>query len=105
MPRNRFCVKASRISGRHLSGAFKIEQANCGGNKRQMKTTDEDKLLADFAAERSHRNSQVSNEHSRATAQAAIFINGGAATAVLAFLAKDKIDPFALRMIPIALGI
>jgi hypothetical protein len=42
----------------------------------------------DFAVERSHRDSASSNETARATAQAAILINGGAATAVLAFLAK-----------------
>jgi len=45
-----------------------------------------------FAEVRSHQASGTSNEHSRATAQACILINGGAATAVLAFLSKDKID-------------
>src|SRR5262245_48124069 len=42
--------------------------------------------------ERSKALSQTSNEHSRAGAQACILINGGAATAVIAYLAKDKID-------------
>jgi hypothetical protein len=44
-----------------------------------------------FAVERSHRDSASSNETARATAQAAILINGGAATAVLAFLAKGAL--------------
>ena len=56
--------------------------------------------LDPFAAERSHRASQVANEHSRATAQACILINGGAATAAIAFLAKDKIDPALLSSMP-----
>jgi hypothetical protein len=45
----------------------------------------------EFAAERSHRDAQVSSETARATAQAAILINGGAATAVLAFLSKGDV--------------
>jgi hypothetical protein len=53
-----------------------------------------------FAAERSHKDSEISNEHSRATAQACILINGGAATAVLAFLTKDKIDPAIFSSVP-----
>lgn len=56
--------------------------------------------LDPFAVERSHRASQVANEHSRATAQACILINGGAATAAIAFLAKDKIDPALLSTVP-----
>lgn len=41
-----------------------------------------------FAEERSHRDAEASNDTGRATAQAAILINGGAATAMLAYLAK-----------------
>jgi hypothetical protein len=52
-----------------------------------------------FAEERSHRDAGVSNENARATGQAAILINGGAATAMLAFLAKDKIDPNVLKIV------
>ena len=51
----------------------------------------------DFAEERSHRDAVVSNETIRATAQAAILINGGAATAILAYLAKNGLDPFVLH--------
>ncbi len=53
-----------------------------------------------FAEERSHRDSGIANEHARATGQAIILINGGAATAILAFLAKDKLDASVLRMAP-----
>ena len=56
--------------------------------------------LDPFAVERSHRASQVANEHSRATAQACILINGGAATAAIAFLAKDNINPALLSSVP-----
>jgi len=58
-----------------------------------------------FAAERSHNDAYVGNENGRATAQAAILINGGAATAVLAFLAKDKIDQVVLYFAPLSLVI
>jgi hypothetical protein len=57
-----------------------------------------------FAAKRSHQDSSISNENIRAAAQAAVLINGGAATAVVAFLAKDKIDPYLLKMVPFALA-
>lgn len=53
-----------------------------------------------FAVERSHKASHTSNEHSRATAQACILINGGAATAVIAFLAKDNLQPAFLLTVP-----
>jgi hypothetical protein len=46
-----------------------------------------------YAEERSQQDSRISNENARAAAQSAVLVNGGAATAVLAFLAKDKIDP------------
>src|SRR5258708_12070747 len=51
----------------------------------------------DFAEERSHRDAAASNETGRATAQAAILINGGAATAVLAYLSKNGLDHFVLH--------
>jgi di/tricarboxylate transporter len=53
-----------------------------------------------FAEERSHKDAGIANEHARASAQAVILINGGAATAILAFLAKDKLDPAVLRLAP-----
>jgi hypothetical protein len=58
-----------------------------------------------FAAERSHKDSTVANETARASAQAAILINGGAATAVLAFMGKDTLDPGLLRMVSGCLAI
>src|SRR5437868_4622412 len=56
--------------------------------------------LDPFAVERSHKISQTANEHARATGQACILINGGAATAVIAFLSKDKIDAALLMTVP-----
>jgi hypothetical protein len=65
---------------------------------------DSDLARRTFAAERSHKDAANSNEMTRSTSQAAILINGGAATAVLAFLAKDKIDPWVLRIAPFCLA-
>jgi hypothetical protein len=56
-----------------------------------------------FAIERSHRDADKSNETIRATAQAAILINGGAATAILAFLSKDGIDSAVYHSAPLSL--
>lgn len=56
-----------------------------------------------FAIERSHRASQTSNDHSRATAQACVLINGGAAIAMIAFLSKEGIDPRLLYAVPFSL--
>jgi hypothetical protein len=47
----------------------------------------------------------ISNEHSRATAQVCVLVNGGAATAVLALLSKDKLDPTLLTQVSNALMI
>jgi hypothetical protein len=46
-----------------------------------------------LAVDRSNQDAEQSNEHLRSAAQAAILINGGAATAVLASIGKDKFDP------------
>src|SRR5690348_13692561 len=56
-----------------------------------------------FAEERSKLDAQISNENMRAAAQAAILINGGAATAVLAFLAKEKISDYLMMWVPLVL--
>jgi hypothetical protein len=45
-----------------------------------------------FAVDRSHRDAESSNATARATAQAAILINGGAATAVLALRKVNSRD-------------
>jgi hypothetical protein len=53
---------------------------------------DSDEQRRKFAEERSHSDAAVSNENARATAQGVILINGGAATATLAFLSKDGLS-------------
>ena len=60
--------------------------------------------IESFAEARSHRDAEASNETGRATAQAAILINGGAATAVLAYLSKDTLDAVTLRWVPLSLA-
>jgi hypothetical protein len=59
----------------------------------------------EFAEARSHEASKISYDFGKATAQAGLIINGGAATAVIALLAKDKVDPLILRTVPWCLGI
>ena len=46
-----------------------------------------------LAADRAHKDMQTSGETARAAAQAAILINGGAATAILAYLSKEGHTP------------
>jgi hypothetical protein len=46
-----------------------------------------------LAPERSHKDIQAANETARAATQAAILINGGAATAILAYLSKTTPPP------------
>jgi hypothetical protein len=46
-----------------------------------------------YQAERAHKDFQASIETGRAASQAAIFINGGAATAILTFLSKQTPPP------------
>jgi hypothetical protein len=64
---------------------------------------DQQVTVEKFAAERSHKASEVAYDFNKSTAQACMLINGGAATAVLAFLAKDAIDPTILKSAPYCL--
>jgi hypothetical protein len=56
----------------------------------------------DFAAARSHQNASLGYDYAKAAAQAAILINGGAATAILGFMsgangaALLRVAPFCL---------
>jgi hypothetical protein len=74
------------------------------GMRTMTDNWDSDIQRRKFAEERSHRDAEVSNENIRATAQAVILINGGAATALLAFLAKDKLDPDVLKSASLCLA-
>jgi hypothetical protein len=56
-----------------------------------------------FATERSNNAAKAANENSRPMAQYALLIDGAAASAVIAFLSKDKIDPTILAAAPWAL--
>src|SRR4029077_259242 len=64
----------------------------------------------EFARRRSHQDSHDTTEHARAAAQAAILINGGAATAILAFISKEGtiarvLDVAAISLSLYALGV
>lgn len=58
---------------------------------------------ARFAAKRSHQDALLSNQNLKAAAQSMILINGGAATAVIAFMSKENIAPFFLGHVPFVL--
>jgi hypothetical protein len=59
----------------------------------------------EFTRQRVHDDFNASNEAARAAAQAAILINGGAATALLAFLSKATPPPFLVRAARVSLGL
>jgi hypothetical protein len=59
----------------------------------------------EFAEARSHEASKTSYDFSKAAGQAGLLINGGAATAVIALLAKDKVDPLIFKAVPWCLAI
>lgn len=58
----------------------------------------------DFAIERSNNAAIAANENSRPMAQYALLINGAAASAIIAFLSREKIDPVVYHAAPWALG-
>jgi hypothetical protein len=61
---------------------------------------------SEFKWQRVHDDFNASNETARAAAQAAILINGGAATALLAFLSKAApTPPFLIRAACVSLGL
>jgi hypothetical protein len=62
------------------------------------------KGLWEYASARSHEASKASYELCKTIAPACLLINGGAATAVIALLAKDRVDVALLTYIPWGLG-
>jgi hypothetical protein len=64
---------------------------------------DADDML-EFASARSHEASKASYDLCKTIAQACLLINGGASTAVVALLAKDRVDVALLTWIPWGLG-
>jgi len=61
--------------------------------------------MKQFARERSHQDVKAANDFGRAAAQAAIIINGGAATAVFAYSAKiEEITSSLIRVVPYSLA-
>jgi hypothetical protein len=72
----------------------------------QKEAEDWEKLDRDeFAELRSHDASKISYDFQKTTAQACLLINGGAATAVVALLAKEKVEPAISRAVPWCLSL
>jgi hypothetical protein len=57
-----------------------------------------------FALDRSNSASAIAYDLCKVTAQSCMLINGGAATAIVAILSKEKIDPILNAAIPYALS-
>jgi hypothetical protein len=66
---------------------------------------DSDAARQQFAVDRSQTDAESSNTTARSTAQAAILINGGAATAILAFLSKENLNPSIVMTASVCLGL
>jgi hypothetical protein len=58
----------------------------------------------EFAYARSHEASKFAYETCKTIAQSCLIINGGAATAVIALLSKDKVDQTLLTWVPWGIG-
>jgi hypothetical protein len=58
----------------------------------------------EFAEARSHEASKAAYDLCKVIAQSCLLINGGAATAVIALLSKDRADAVLLEWVPWALG-
>jgi hypothetical protein len=58
-----------------------------------------------FMHERSHKASESSYEIGKSAAQACLLINGGAATALLALLGKEHVEPGLWQIMPWCLGL
>jgi hypothetical protein len=77
-------------------------RAKAAADVAKTETTKETDLRQ-FAITRSCNAASAANDNSRPMIQAAFLINGAAASAVIAFLTKDTIDPVIFRAIPWAL--
>jgi hypothetical protein len=56
--------------------------------------------LDEFAVQRSHEASKFAYDSCKVIAQSCLLINGGAATAVVALLSKDKVDKALITWVP-----
>ncbi|TCH99203.1 hypothetical protein EJV46_07925 [Roseococcus sp. SYP-B2431] len=63
---------------------------------------DPDDIRRSFAAERSHNDAVAVNEHARAAVNLMVVINGGAATALLAFANRPEAGPNVVLLFGIA---
>jgi hypothetical protein len=67
-------------------------------------TATEEEKDDEFAYARSHEASKFAYETCKTIAQSCLIINGGAATAVIALLSKDRVDQALLTWVPWGIG-
>jgi hypothetical protein len=73
--------------------------------EEEVKATEKEEEKEDeFAYARSHEASKFAYETCKTIAQSCLIINGGAATAVIALLSKDKVDQSLLTWVPWGIG-
>lgn len=65
---------------------------------------EEEEVKDDFAYARSHEASKFAYETCKVIAQTVLLINGGAATAVIALLSRDRVDQALLTWVPWGIG-
>jgi len=75
------------------------------GKPKKQAVSRKEADLRKFELDRSSNAATAANENSRPMAQTAVLINGAAASAIIAFLTKDKIEPVMLKWIPLSLGV
>jgi hypothetical protein len=73
-------------------------------NETEKKAKEKKVKKDDFAYARSHEASKFAYETCKVIAQSCLLINGGAATAVVALLSKDKVDQSLLTWVPWGVG-
>ena len=93
------------IDEQNLPGEWKVVLPNAASRQsRAMPNANmSDDPARAFAIRRSHDQANAANENSRPMALYALLINGAAASAVIAFLSKEKIDPEVVALAPYSL--
>jgi hypothetical protein len=90
-----------RFSARNTQLGDAVIEAN---NETEKKAREKKVKKDDFAYARSHEASKFAYETCKVIAQSCLLINGGAATAVVALLSKEKVDQSLLTWVPLGLG-
>jgi hypothetical protein len=88
------CLKLAPLSDSRR--VVQVERTT-GGNvtdldEEEVEATEKEEEKDEFAYARSHEASKFAYETCKTIAQSCLIINGGAATAVIALLSKDRVD-------------